>query len=414
MAGLITAAPRLSQPSRVIGFNTRLQAMSNIADIYTDLMGLYNRKNESFPKDAIRMRVTDQDKSVGTITLKDKLSLPGVYGNTPALGTEEPPRTYHLNTYQNNWRKVIPKPGYGLRKLEADNYRLYEEHQDDLADWSKEEHGYCIRRALLERYSPNLLQGDTAAQCVPWWNPNIFIPTLGLYNQPAFNRNRAIHTNNICNALMQSGGFGQLAARTLTAPVLDDMSNWALRRRIRPLRIPGLPTGEGYLLTISEIQAALVSNATWAANNLGALYVAKAALPDMVQKWRGVIGSYGNILIVTDPRIPTVLPSGSAAPYSLQAGYMVWNSRDLRHRQNPNCKDVAFLHGAGAFWEVEGEKQHFITDDRDYMFHKGLGIAGVRGQGLPIFLDTNTNRVYNLTSAACLLDFPNGGSVAGI
>ena len=170
----------------------------------------------------------------------------------------------------------------------------------------------------------------------------------------------------------------------------------------------------GYVLTISEIQAALVSNATWAANNLGALFVAKAALPDTVQKWRGVIGAYGNILIVTDPRAPTVLPSGSAAPFSLQAGYMVWNSRDMRHRRYANCKDVAFLHGAGAFWEVEGEKVHFITDDRDYAFHKGLGIAGVRGQGLPIFLDTNTQRVYNLTSAAVLLDFPNGGSVAGI
>ncbi len=112
--------------------------------------------------------------------------------------------------------------------------------------------------------------------------------------------------------------------------------------------------------------------------------------------------------------MPTLLPSGSAAPFSLQAGYMVWDSRDLRHRRFANCKDLAILHGAGAFYEVEGEKVHFITDDRDYKFHQGLGIAGVRGQGLPIFLDAQTNNVFNLTSALCVLDFPAGGSVSGI
>lgn len=415
MAALIVASPRLAQASRVVGFDTRLQANTNVADIYTDLVGNYNRKNESFPKDAIRMKVTDQDKSVGTITLLDNLSLPGVYGQTAAEGTEEVPRTWSFHTYQANYRKVIPKPGYGLRKLEADNYGLYEQHQRNMSIWGKEEHGLAIRTCLLERYSPNLLVGDTAADCIPWWNPNMFIPTLGLYSQPAFDTNRATHTNNIVNGLMATGGLGQFPARTLTAPVLDDLSNWALAvRRIRMLDIPGLPTGEGYVLTMSEIQAALVSNATWAANNLGALFIAKAALPDQVQNWRGVIGAYGNILLVTDPRAPTVLPAGSAAPFSMQAGYMVWNSRDQRHRRFPNCKDVATLHGAGAFYEVEGEKVHWITDDRDYKLHGGLGIAGVRGQGLPLFIDATTGAVNNLTSAEVLLDFPNGGSVAGI
>lgn len=417
MAGIVAAAPRLAQASRVIGFNTKLQAMTNVADIWTELSGLYNRKNESFPKDAIRMKVTDQDKSQGTITLLDNLALPGVYGQTAAVGTEEAPRTYSLNTWQANYRKVIPVPGYGLRKLEADNYGLYEQHQRNMGTWGKEEHGLSIRTAMLERFSPNLIAAasDTAANCVPWWNPNFFIPTQGLYTQPVFDQDRAVHTNNICNGLVATGGFGQFPARTLTAPVLDDISNWALGvRRLRMLDIPGLPTGEGYVLTISEIQAALVSNATWAANNLGALWVAKAALPDKVQNWPGVIGAYGNILIVCDPRQPTLLPSGSQAPYSLQAGYMVWNSRDLRNRANPNVKDTATLLGAAALWEVEGEKVHWITDDRDYKFHGGLGIAGVRGQGLPLYIDATTNNVFNLSSAIVVLDFPNGGSVAGI
>lgn len=417
MAGLVVAAPRLAAASRVIGFNTTLQAMTNVADIWTDLAGLYNRKNESFPKDAIRMKVTDQDKSEGRITLLDNLALPGVQGQTAATGTEEVARTFAFSTYQANWRKVISVPGYGLRKLEADNYGLYDKHKNNMGTWGKEDHGIEIRTAMLERYSTNLINAasDTAAVCVPWWNPNFFIPTLGLYNQPAFNVNRATHTNNICQGLQATGGFGQFPARTLTAPVLDDLSNWALNpRRLRMLTIPGLPTGEGYVLTISEIQAALVSNATWAANNLGALFVAKAALPDQVQNWRGVIGAYGNILLVCDPRQPTLLPMNSQPPYTMQSGYMVWNSLDLRNRNSANIKDTAFLLGPAALWEVEGEKPHWITDDRDYAFHGGLGMAGVRGDGLPLFIDATTGGVFNLTSAVVVLDFPNGGSVGGI
>lgn len=411
MAGVVVAVPRLAQRSRVIGFDTRLQAFSNLADIYTDLAGLYNRKNEAFPKDAIRMKVTDQDKSVGTITIKEGLSQPGVYGNDPATGSEESAVTHSLNTYQNNYRKVINKPGYGLRKLEADNYKLYEQHESDVGPWAKEEHGYSIRKALVERVSPNLLVGDTAGLIDPWWNPNVFIPSIGALPSahPQFDRDRAVHTQNICEALIATGGFGQLPVRMLSAPVLDDLSNYALAQRIRPLKIPGLPTGEGYVVTVSEIQAALISNATWSTNNLGALFVAKAALPDVVQKWRGVIGAYNNLLLVVDPRMPTLLPSGSAGAWGLQAGYVVWNSTDMRHRGQPFCKDLAILHGAGAFLEVEGEKVHWIKDDRDYEFHKGLGIAGVRGQMLPLFLDEDSTTVWNITSAICILDFPTNG-----
>lgn len=412
MAGIIAGVPRLARNSIVVGYDTEVQAIANIQDIYTNLQGTYNRKNESWPTDAIRMKVKDQSVSESVITLKEKLSEPGVYANQQAEGTEEPPDTKSCKVYQNNYRKVIPKPGYGLRKLETDKYKLYDLHKQDVGEWNKEEHGYQIRMALLERYAPNLLEGDTRLSCTQWWNPNVFIPTAGLYNQPIFHTNRAIHTNRICTRLQTTGGFAQFSARTLTAPVLDDLSNWALHKRLRRLRIPGLPTGSGFVLTISELQAALISNPTVAANNLGAMYTPFQALPEMVQKYRGVIGSYSDILLVCDPRIPTVLPGGSATPFSLDAGYMVWNSTDLRHRTHQHVKDVAILHGAGALVEVEGEKLHWIADERDYAFHQGLGTAGVRGDQIPIFIDEETNAIAQITSAVCFLDLPNQGTLA--
>lgn len=409
----VSASPRISGRSRVVAFDTRLQARALIKDIYTMKSGLYNRKNKSFPLDAIKVRVKDSTTSESVITLKEKLSAAGQYGQQVAAGNEEQPVTRDLKVYQANYRKVIGKPGYGLRKLEADKYRLYEEHENDLVDWQQEEEGYCIRRCILERYSPNLLVGDTAADCTPWWNPNIFIPTLAFSQQPAFSQNRQTHTNNICNALVNAGGFGQFAARICTATFWEDLSNWCLSRRMLRLKIAELPTGEGFATTVSELQAAMLSNPTYATNNLGSQWVSYArntgGYMEMVQKWPGIIGSYNDHLIICDPRIPTVLPSGSAAPFSMQAGYMLWNSRDARFRNSANVKDCVYVHGRGTYVEVEGEKVHGIADDRDYKLHGGVGIAGVRGQNLPIFIDRDTNNVIQQTSAVALVDLPNQG-----
>ena len=178
------------------------------------------------------------------------------------------------------------------------------------------------------------------------------------------------------------------------------------------MKIPELPTGWGFVLTVSEIQAAYLSNPTFVNNNLGSLWIAKHREAEKWQNWPGMIGRYNDIVIVVDPRAPTVLPSGSAVPFGMTAGYMVWDSRDLRHRGQPNVKDVATLHGATTFIEVEGEPMHYIADDRDYAFHKGLGTAGVRGQQLPIFQDQDTGEVLQQSSAIMLLDMPNDGGLA--
>lgn len=409
---VIAAAPRLAGNSRVMTFNTTLQQRAQVQDIYTYKSGVYNRENKSFPMDTIKLRVKDQTVTSNRITLLENLREPGVYGNDPAWGTEEPPRTKDYTTYQNNYRKVIPKPGYGLRQLEAEKYKLYQQHETNMGLWAQEEEGYSIRHAILERYSPNIDYGDLAGETTEWWNPNTFIPGLDIYSQPAFDVDRAVHTQNICNGWVATGGFGQSMNRILRARVLEDVSNWALHKRMWPLKIPGLPTGEGFVLTVSELVASMLASPTYVADNLGALYVQQNRFTnEELMKWPGVIGYYNNILIVCDPRQPTVLPSGSSV-YSMQAGYMVWDSRDLRHRQSNFCKEAAFLLGLATFWEVEGQKVHWIADQRDYEFHKGLGIAGVRGQGLPIFVDQDTNEAVYQGGGVVFLDLPNHGRIA--
>ncbi|MCP3683507.1 MAG: hypothetical protein GY861_12540 [bacterium] len=404
---------RLAANSRVVGYDTRLQARANICDIYTFKSGSYNRENKSWPEDAIRGTVKDQTDTTSVVTLLENLRTAGVYGQNAAIGTEEDVRTKDYRVYQANYRKVIPKPGYGTRQLEAEKYKLYEEHEDNLGLWNMEQHGFEIRTAILERYGPNMLVGDTAGLCIPWWNPNIHIPTLGIANQPVFSTNRATHTNRIVQGLIAAGGLGQFAQRTCTAPVLEDLSNWALNpRRLVRLKIPELPTGQGFVLTVSEIQAAYLSNPTFVNNNLGSLWIAKHREADKWQNWPGMIGRYNDILIVVDPRAPMVLPSGSAVPFSMTAGYMVWDSTDNRFRGQPNAKDVAVLHGAVTYVEVEGQKLHWISDSQDYHFRLGIGTAGTRGCQLPIYEDEDTGEVLQQSSAVMLLDMPNDGGLA--
>lgn len=414
--GTIAAAGRLAAASRTVAYNLELQQKANLFDIYTMKEGLYNRENPSFPKDSVFLKVEGKD-STTIISMKEHLQLPGVYGQTAARGTEEPPQTLSMTTYQDNYRKVIPIPGYGLQRLEADRYKLYDVHKQDLGLWNEEQRGYEIRMAFLETFGVNLQNATSnvfaAITANINWNPNVFVPGVRIQSMPTYSTNRATFTNNICSALVATGGFGQFMARTLNAQVLEDISNWALHKRFNRLRIPGLPTGEGFILTISELQAGLLSNPTVAANNLGALYIAKAALPEEVQKWRGVIGAYNDLLIVVDPRQPTLYPAGSAAPYSLTAGYVKWDSYDGRNRTYTNVKDTAYLLTAGSLIHVEGEKMHYIDDEQDYGFREGVGTAGVRGYQLPIFRDASGG-IVAVRGGVIILDLPYGGTQSGM
>jgi hypothetical protein len=381
-------------------------------DIYTMKEGEYNRKNEKWPEDAIIMSVKDQTASRGVITLQEGLRLPGVYGQTQALGTEEDVRTRDLSVYQANYRKVINKPNYGIRKLESDDYKLYEKSESNVTEWSKEQKGFELRHAFVETFGMNMTDpaSDSSADCVENWHPNIFVPTALPQQQPVYDANRATYTNNLVASLIATGGLGQLTQRTLTATVLEDLSNWLLNpKRIQRLKIPQLPTGSGFVVTVSELMAAMLSNPIFTTNNLGSMWLARNRIPDSIQSWPGIIGTYNDMVIICDPRQPTIWGSGSSQPYSAVAGYMVWDSRDLRNRDQVGVKDTAFVHGAGSLIMVEGEKVHWITDDYDYAFHGGLGIAGVRGYQLPNYTDRTTGDVLNQTGALVILDLPNQG-----
>jgi len=410
----VNAPTQMPSNSRIVGYDKKLIMKSVNADIHSALTGDYNTQKKQIPN-AIQMQVSDEinTSTEAVITMKLPLNQTGVTGNDFAIGREERPRTKAVKIYRNDLRKVVTTPGYGVRKLDAKLYRLYEQHIDDLAVWNKEHEGLEIRQAILERFGETLPYGDTAAACVRNWNMNMFVCGLPLRDAaPTYSATTATYTTNIVAKINESGG-GDIktphVGQTLNQPNLSNMSNYALSKNLARLRIPELKGGggEGFVMTISELQATYLGDPAWSTRNLGHLYVSAAALPDRIQNWPGVLGAYKDLLIVVDVRQPTIDITGTSQPHGLSGGYYWMGHNDQRNRDQDTVCDTVFILGKGAYINWYPEKLHHIQQLDDYGKIKGHGTALVRGVQTPHFTDENTLNAEQFTSAVALCRLPD-------
>lgn len=409
----VAVPSQMPSNSRIIGFDKKLRMKALPEDIYTLLTGTYNTEKKSIPN-AIIMQIDDaalSDSTEAVITMKLKLSGGGVYGNDFAIGREERPRTRAVRIFRNNLRKVVTTPGYGVRKLDAKAYKLYEQHIDDLADWNKEHAGLERRQAILERFGETLVYGDTATSCIRNWNMNMFVCGLKKSDaRPTYSATTANYTENIVAKIQDSGGGSikiPLPSQTLNQPNLSNISNFSLDRRLSRLNIPGLPGGRGFVGTISELQATYLGDPAWSSRNLGSLYIAKVALPERVQNWPGVIGAYKDILLIVDVRQPTIDITGTSAPHGLSGGYMWPGDDDQRNRDEDTVCDTMFILGRAASISWYPEKLHHIQQVDDYGAIVGHGTALVRGEQTPHYTDANGNNPEQFTSAVALCRLPD-------
>lgn len=386
----ILALNALPAQSQIAGYDKRLRRRAQLRDIYVNRKGLFSgASNEASIPNAAYFDVADVALT-GTVsaTITMKLPLVGlpVTGNTRFDNTEEAPLTKSATIYRNNYGKTVRVETYGTRALEQEPYGLYKEHINDLGDWAAQYEGMEIRMALCQVFSWNLRFGDTAATCGANINPNVMLPNLSLANQPAFSTNLATYTNNIVTGIIASGGLAPTNAQAASFRLFNNIALYALQRMIMPLSIGGK---DAFIFVVSPLFASIYADPTWAGSG-GAQFIQFTNLNKEVQNWYGVHGVFHSsigvdIYIVVDPKHPTVLPSGSAAPYSLNFGYVWPGDVDLRNLANPNTRDVNVFLGKGAVAKWEPEKLHLIKQDDNYFKIMGHGIAGVRGISLPRF-----------------------------
>jgi hypothetical protein len=376
--------------SVVRNFSKELRRKAIPRDIYTNLRAkhiVYEGQRLEIPA-GIYQSISPKDTAGANnvrVTMKLPINANILRGRTVALGTEVAPVVKTGTLYRAPYRFVVQnEPGYGEDKLDAEPYKLYQAHVDDLSPHGAAEEGLEIRMALIESNGWNLLAGSTAALAPAQWNRNFFICGLNADSQPAFHPTYATYTNRIVNLIDTvsggAGNFTQTQTQMLSGWAMDEMVIYALRRRMIPL----MGKRPYFVLTISQVQAAYFSNPNFV-DTLGDRWTAQNRLSnDAAQNWIGILGKWtsasgADIYVTMDERLATLLPSGSAAPFGLAAHYMWPTDNDDRQLDNPIVRDASILHGAGAVVKWEPEPMHYINDNYDYHVRNGYGYAGVRG-----------------------------------
>ena len=392
--GFINPPGQLPAPSMRTGYNARMRARAALTDIWANISDLYNKKSNTVPNAALWM-LDSEPETKGSNNVRVSFRLPhtgaAVEGNTRMVGTEELPQTKTGTFYRNNWGHAVSVESYGNRYLDQQYLKLFDEHVDACGIWAKQYRGRSIRTAFLERHSPNLLVGDTAAVCTAEWNPHFYIGGLSYDAQPVYSSNLSTYTNNICAGILTASGgsfVNQPVSCSLNIRLINNLARKAQEELDDPLEIGG---NQAYVLTIDNLQASIMSDPSFSTNTLGVVYRDIAQLPDKVQNWYGLLGMVRcpagvDIYIVVDPKQPTLLPSGSAEPFGLSAGY-VFEGDDLSRLllTNARIRSTAFLVGKGAIGCWEPEKMHWVEQDEEYHRIMGHGVKGVWGYSLPIY-----------------------------
>lgn len=385
-----TLLANLDANAVITQYSRELRRKAIPRDFYTNIMGddiIYQHKEADVPE-MFYHKVEAQALSGANnvrLVMKDTVNANILRGRTTALGTEIAPVIKTGTIYRANYRIVFQaEPGYHEDKLDAQPYSLYQEHVRDLTPHARAEEGLEIRMGIIESYGFNLQAGTTATVCAPQWNPNFFVIGLGVSQQPAFHPNNATYTNRIVNAIdTASGGTGtfpQRASEMLTCNTLDDIGRWAFARRMKPMTIDGR---SAFVLSISHLGAQRFTDPAFV-DSMGGRWVRVDRIQSKkVQNWYGILGEYKgpncSFYIVIDDRLATLLPSGTAAPFGLTAGYIYPTDNDLRNLDNALVRDAMILHGKGGLIKWEPEPMHLIQQDWDYRLRNGKGYAGVRG-----------------------------------
>lgn len=385
----------------VVKYSSELRRQAIPRDIYTNLRGdhiIYQGQRTAIPNGIYTKMKASDLAGANSVNVLMKLPIRAniLRGNAVAMGTEIPPDLLNSRIYRNNYRFVVQDtPGYGENRLDAEPYRLYQEHANDLAPHAAAEEGKEIRMALLESNSWNLMAGSTVNVCPAQWNRNFYVIGCPMPNQPQFNPTWATYTNNIVSAIDRAAGgngtgnsgFVQTAPQMLTCNDLDNICRWAMLQgaQFGNRLIPLVKDGRScFVLSVSALGAHRFSDPNFVDSGGDRWTTAGQLVNKEIQDWYGIYGRYraaagADIYVVLDERLPTLLPSGSAPPFGLAPGYMWPTDVDLRNLTNAFVRDAMILHGAGSIVNWEPEKLHMIHQDWDYSVRNGVGYAGNRG-----------------------------------
>ena len=356
---------RVNADTRRLAWDVKLRDEVLMDDPFEALsMVVSTDEKKTIPEAAVVKVTADSGAFSKTITTLKALSGNGVEGRTQQLGAEEEQSTRSLTVYANNFSNAVNVERYGIDAKEMDAYGIREKSKPQLARWGKETMGRYKREAVCERFSSNLVVAPTSL--TQGINANLFY--AGVAAPVTYDSTPGTYVTNIVAAAPGTPAAGN----RLSQSVLDDLiETIQLQRNIEGIEMGG--STKWILMIPTRQKKFILSPGT---SNFYETFKDGDLRGPNNKVIKHVIGSYGPLLMIEDPRSPIATVGGGAVSFAYKGAC------DTENRNLAACNtrfDVAMILCKGALYEYSMEDVHFEDEIQGYKKNQGIGMFCTKG-----------------------------------
>lgn len=392
--------------------NRTMQIESTLPSVFVDLGAevVYSGEKMTLP-DAIIVTVRSE-KGARTQSFPQEKPLPGAarYGTDQDLRGYERQRVLaYQKIYYNEYCYGVMGETFGMNFNDLDVINYYKNEQPAVSKWYAEDKDKQIHEALFERYGYVLEGTGTALE--QNYNPNIYIANTDYADMPTYSNDTSTYRTNINTALAAADTGTNGVNANIDLDMLIELNEWAAKnKRIEKVMVGGK---ESYVLLLPSTQYNKLLRVT--NGQLGAVWEQVNMLSGEEQRFPGIVGRVMDLVIIKDPRTPTLTCTNDYGNNTHSVVYMEPGNYDLRNTavydESSNASwDVGFLLGKGAVIDWLVTDIHWEKEEDEYTKRYGKGIFCERGFQLGNCYDTDTASNLNLQnfgSAAVLFTAAN-------
>lgn len=372
--------------------NRKLEIESTPDSVFIDVGAdvVYLGKKISIP-DACIMRVKmEKGARTQVIPVENPLAGPGRGGtDEPQQGYERSRTVEYMKLYYNEYSQGITGETFGMNYNDLQVFNYYANEQPSLSKWFAEDTDKQYHEAILETYAWPLEKTGTAL--TQTYNNNIYVANTEYANQPTYSDTPGTFRTNMNTAFAAADTGTNGVNANIDLDFLLGLSYYAENeKRIKPVTIGG-QSSYLVLLPAPQYHKLLQVNS----GQLGSVWTQVAALSDEEQKFPGIVGRVMNLVIIKDPRYPTVECTADYANNTHSVVYLEPGNYDARNKSvyaaaSNAAWDVGFLMGAAAIVDTIVTPLHFSIEKTEYGKKYGKSAFIERGIQLGNTCDTDT------------------------
>ena len=397
----MTSLATIETTIKVKKFLTDVARQAIPVDVFesnSDRMVVTGDSDAQIPKSIYIKLDAGIEKGTNTVQvpLMEELSGDETTGTTSQVSREENIGFRSFTMYYNSVSHAIVTGRYGVQ---ANDYIPYigENASSTMADlmgtYFQQIDGKYKRQALLQCFSGNLTAAPTSLTA--HWSPNWYVPRVANGSQPSWDDAKATMTEAIGDAI-ESRGSSASTSSWGDVVFFQQLEDYA--RTVKCIKPVALGDGtDGYVAIVPSTTILRLKDpsATSGVSKLGQLFVDGASFPpEMLMRFPGALGKIGGIILVSDPRFPTITKAGSDTAWTLTPYFApTGNAADPRNFTKDTtgaCSHVGFLLGAGALYEWNPEPFHWEYNYTEYDQQVGAGLFKGVGYQIPTFQKTGT------------------------